>query len=65
MPEKSKLEKDIEKRDGVIETENACDNETDENDKSVWSRDQRKKSYYYDDAHGYEIYNPVDEEDDS
>ena len=34
-------------------------------EESAWSRDQREKSYYYDDSHGYEIYNPeeVDEED--
>lgn len=29
----------------------------------TWARDQQKRSYYYDDAHGYEIYNP-DEDDD-
>ncbi len=28
-----------------------------------WSEDQRKKSYYYDDSYGYEVYNP-DEDDD-
>ena len=29
---------------------------------SSWSTDQQKKSYYYDDDHGYEIYNPDEEE---
>ncbi len=29
-----------------------------------WSEDQRKKSYYYDDSYGYEVYNP-DEDDDN
>ena len=33
-------------------------------DLSVWSNDQQKKSYYYDDSYGYEIYNP-DESDDN
>lgn len=30
------------------------------------SRDQKEKRYYYDDAHGYEIYNPetIDDETD-
>ncbi len=29
------------------------------------ARDQREKKYYYDDGHGYEIYNPeTDEETD-
>ena len=60
MPEKSKLEKDIEKRGA--EAEKIC-NETDEMDKSAWSDDQRENSYYYDDTHGYEIYNPEDDED--
>ncbi|CAN5404049.1 hypothetical protein BH10ACI1_BH10ACI1_19210 [soil metagenome] len=32
-------------------------------DKSSWSEDQKKRSYYYDDACGYEIYD-ADEEDD-
>lgn len=32
-------------------------------DKSLWSNDQQKKSYYYDDSHGYKVYNP-DEDDD-
>lgn len=30
-----------------------------------WSEDQQQKSYYYDDAYGYEIYNPDDEETES
>ena len=44
------------------------ENEIEENrevdDLSVWSNDQQKKSYYYDDSYGYEIYNP-DESDDN
>ena len=28
----------------------------------TWSKDQREKSYYYDDAHGYEIFQPEDDE---
>ncbi len=31
-------------------------------EKSSWSKDQQEKSYYYDDDHGYEIYNPDEEE---
>jgi hypothetical protein len=27
------------------------------------SRNEQEKSYYYDDAHGYEIYNPDEDED--
>ena len=33
-------------------------------DEGNWSRDQREKSYYYDDSYGYEIYNPDEEDDD-
>ncbi len=33
-----------------------------ETDESSWSKDQKKRSYYYDDACGYEIYD-ADEED--
>ncbi len=25
-------------------------------DETSWSRDQKERDYYYDDAHGYEIY---------
>lgn len=35
-------------------------------DETSWSEDQKKKRYYYDDACGYEIYDPDEvEEDDS
>ena len=32
-------------------------------DEASWSREQREKSYYYDDDCGYEIYNPGDDDD--
>lgn len=54
MPEKNKCE------------EQKIENETekDEAEKDVWSEDQKKRRYYYDDAHGYETYDPeMDEED--
>jgi len=36
-----------------------------ERNRSSWSEDQQKRGYYYDDAHGYETYEPgKDEEDD-
>jgi len=28
-----------------------------------WEEDQEKRGYYYDDAHGYEVYVPEEEED--
>lgn len=35
---------------------------------SSWSKDQQERSYYYDDSHGYEIYDPdkddMDEDED-
>ena len=37
----------------------------DEKDRSNWSEDQQTRGYYYDDAHGYEIYNPAEDEDES
>lgn len=33
-------------------------------DAASWSRDQREKSYYYDDDCGYEVYNPDEDEED-
>lgn len=32
-------------------------------DEASWSRDQKEKSYYYDDDCGYEIYIPDDDEE--
>ena len=28
-----------------------------------WEADQEKRGYYYDDAHGYEVYIPEEEDD--
>jgi hypothetical protein len=33
--------------------------------KKTWEEDQKKREYYYDDAHGYEVYNPDEKEDDN
>ena len=55
MPGKTKQNEAVEKE---ISPEND-DNEDADN----WSKDQREKSYYYDDSYGYEVYNP-DEDDD-
>ncbi len=33
-----------------------------EEERSSWGKDQAERGYYYDDAHGYEVYKP--EEDD-
>jgi hypothetical protein len=27
-------------------------------DRASWSDDQKRREYYYDDAHGYEVYEP-------
>ena len=31
-------------------------------EESSWSKDQQEKSYYYDDSHGYETFDPDEEE---
>ncbi len=31
--------------------------------KDSWEEDQEKRGYYYDDAHGYEVYVPEEDED--
>ena len=58
MPEKAKEKKDVQNLTEESSAEN-CESEKQGN----WSEDQREKSYYYDDAYGYEIYNP-DQDDD-
>ena len=44
----------------------AEDNDAPEDsDTSKWSEDQKRREYYYDDAHGYEVYEPEEEKEDS
>ena len=33
-------------------------------DAVTWAEDQKYREYYYDDAHGYEVYEPDEEDDD-
>lgn len=61
MTGKTKEKKDGEKC-AEIDLEKNSDEESDTDRKGNWSEDQQAKSYYYDDAHGYEIYNPDDDE---
>ncbi len=62
MPEKTKQEKDSRKCEEK-EREDFRVGEESVEDENTWSRDQQEKSYYYDDAYGYEIYNPEDDDD--
>jgi hypothetical protein len=48
-PEKKDLPPEREKLSGKKETAP---------EKSAWSTDQKEKKYYYDDAHGYEVFDP-------
>ena len=42
-----------------------CGDEAEADKDSTWEKDQKKREYYYDDAHGYEVYKEeVDEEED-
>jgi hypothetical protein len=56
MPEKPQ-----EKKPSGKEIERT-DAEKPKEDEFAWSKDQKEKSYYYDDACGYEIYNPEDDD---
>jgi hypothetical protein len=56
MTEKRACEKDTKKR-AEKEIEKAA-NETEN-----WAEDQKKRGYYYDDAHGYEVYEPDEDEE--
>jgi hypothetical protein len=60
MPEKTKHKEEVQKKEKETE---GISIETDESEEDAWSRDQREKNYYYDDAHGYEIYNPDEDEE--
>jgi len=54
MQEKPKEDADV--CEGEAEPDNAGDN---------WAADQERRSYYYDDAHGYEEFSDSDEEDET
>lgn len=57
MPEKPQ-----EKKYSGEEIEKSAAEEPDATgDESAWSSDQEKRGYYYDDACGYEIYQPDEE----
>jgi len=34
-----------------------------QNDDGTRSKDQQQRSYYYDDSHGYEVFDPATEDD--
>jgi hypothetical protein len=38
--------------------------ESGEAKRDTWAEDQQRRDYYYDDSHGYEIYNPDAEDED-
>ena len=61
MPEKTKCKKADQK--SQTETHRAEQKET--GGETDWSKDQQEKSYYYDDAYGYEIYDPDEDDDDT
>ena len=50
MPETPKEKREIEK------------DKNEEREKASWSEDQKTREYYYDDAHGYEVYKPDEDE---
>jgi hypothetical protein len=62
MPEKTKPKKNSPQREKKI-AETHCPEKTTEG--GNWSDDQREKSYYYDDAYGYEIYKAENEDEET
>jgi len=52
MPENPPEKEDLKEKDEKLSEDKE---KTDKN--GAWSEDQKKRSYYYDDACGYEIYN--------
>jgi hypothetical protein len=45
------------------EKENIGKKKPETGDRSSWSNDQKEKDYYYDDSHGYEVFDPEREQD--
>ena len=46
-----------------VEDKRESAEECEDEKKDSWSQDQKKRSYYYDDASGYEVYLPEDEDE--
>jgi len=64
MSEKTKPKKEGEDRAAQSDLEKNSCKERDADKQGNWSDDQRDKSYYYDDAYGYEVYDPNEDEND-
>lgn len=62
MPEKTKRKNDSRDRTKEDVENSAVENE-ESNEKGNRNEDQKEKSYYYDDAYGYEIYDPNEDDD--
>lgn len=60
MPEKLQEKKSAEKENGKT-----GDGKPETEDEAAWSSDQEKRSYYYDDGCGYEIYDPEEDDQDT
>lgn len=59
MPENPPRKEDLEKK-----REKPSEKSKKNASGGAWSEDQRARSYYYDDACGYEIYKPDEDEQD-
>lgn len=71
MNKKTPFEKESEKPEIKNDTGNSPKREIGEmpedkpliGEESSWSKDQQERNYYYDDDHGYEKYDPEEDED--
>lgn len=64
MPEKTKRKTENRKLAESDDEKTPSEKDKTEKDKSEnLEKKSRKKSYYYDDAHGYEIYNPNEDDE--
>ncbi len=48
------------KEEGAESEEDSCG----DNARDLWEADQKEREYYYDDAHGYEVFEDEAEDDD-
>ncbi len=68
MNNKTPLDNEYEKPEIEKDTGNQTEREIEQvpedkpeiGEESSWSKDQQERNYYYDDAHGYEDYDPAD-----
>lgn len=64
-PPKNKIEENVKDENPRAVDERDRSSSRENSTEGAWQKDIEKHDYYYDDSHGYEIYNPEDEDEET